>query len=139
VRGTSWNHHEQEVSIMQSMSAHSVPIVIEDDNVEVRMSEVGEMTVSFIRLAAGTDLGPGLVGLPGDMCPCPHWGYMLEGQLRMRTPDGEHVYEAGEAFYWAPGHAPSAITDCAYVDFSPTEEFMPVIAHLQGGAGPGSG
>ena len=36
------------------------------------MTQVGEMTVSFIRLGAGTDLGPALVGLDGDRCPCPH-------------------------------------------------------------------
>ena len=118
---------------MQSMKAADVPVAIKDDNVEVRMSEVGEMTVSYIRLAAGTDLGPALVGLPGDLCPCPHWGYMLEGRLRMRTADGEHTYQAGEAFYWAPGHAPSAVTDCSYVDFSPTEQFQGVIRHIQGG------
>jgi len=66
---------------MQSMTANDVPVAIKDENVEVRMAEVGDMTVSFIRLAAG------------------------------------------EAFYWAPGHAPAAVTDCAYVDFSPTEQF----------------
>jgi len=118
---------------MKSMTANDVPVAIKDDNVEVRMTEVGEMTVSFIRLAAGTDLGPALVGLDGDLCPCPHWGYMLEGRLRMRTADGDHTYDAGEAFYWAPGHAPSADTDCSYVDFSPTEQFQPVIRHIQGG------
>ena len=119
---------------MQALDATDVPIVIEDGkDVEVRMTEVGEMTVSFIRLSAGTDLGPALVGLEGDLCPCPHWGYMLEGTLRMRTPEGDHTYRAGQAFYWAPGHAPCADTDCAYVDFSPTEAFEPVIRHIQGG------
>jgi len=118
---------------MQSITISDVPVTITDDNVEVRCSEVGDMTVSFIRLAAGTDLGPALVGLEGDLCQCPHWGYMLEGQLRMRTADGEHTYEAGQAVYWAPGHAPYAVTDCAYVDFSPTEEFARVIRHIQGG------
>jgi hypothetical protein len=117
---------------MQSMTANDVPVAIKDENVEVRMAEVGDMTVSFIRLAAGTDLGPALVGLDDDLCPCPHWGYMLEGTLRMRTALDDHTYAAGEAFYWAPGHAPVAVTDCAYVDFSPTEQFTPVIRHIQG-------
>ena len=55
---------------------------------------------------------------------------MLEGRLLMRVPGGDQTYEAGQAFYWAPGHAPFALTDCAYVDFSPTEEFNAVITHL---------
>lgn len=118
---------------MRSLRSDDVPVVIKDDNVEVRMTDVGEMTVSYIRLAAGTDLGPAFVGLDGDRCPCPHWGYMLDGTLRMRTADGDQTYRAGDAFYWAPGHVPVAETDCAYVDFSPTEAFVPVIRHIQGG------
>ena len=117
---------------MQTLTPDTVPVVIKDDNVEVRLTEVGEMTVSFIRLAEGTDLGPALVGLAGDSCPCPHWGYMLEGRLLMRVPGGDRTYKAGQAFYWAPGHAPFALTASAYVDFSPTAEFSAVIAHLTG-------
>ena len=115
---------------MQNLTPDNVPIVIKDENVELRMAEVGEMTVSFIRLTEGTDLGPALVGLDGDSCPCPHWGYMLEGRLLMRATGNDQTYEAGQAFYWAPGHAPFALTDCAYVDFSPTAEFDAVIAHI---------
>jgi hypothetical protein len=118
---------------VQTLTADTVPLVLKDENVELRLSEVGEMTVSIIRLKEGTDLGPALVGLPHDSCPCPHWGYMTEGRLLMRVPGGDRTYEAGEAFYWAAGHAPFALTDCAYVDFSPTQLYMEVIEHLQGG------
>jgi hypothetical protein len=59
---------------------------------------------------------------------------MLEGRLGMHTPAGDQVYDAGQAFYWAPGHAPFAIEDCAYVDFSPTEEFADVVKHITGGS-----
>lgn len=78
-------------------------MVIENEAAEVRLAEAGEMTVAFVRLAQGTDLGPALIGLEGD-----------------------------EAFYWAPGHTPEALDDCAYVDFSPTEAFNRVIHHIQG-------
>jgi hypothetical protein len=121
--------------VMRSMRAADVPIALKDDNVEVRLSEVGEMTVGYFRFAQGTDLGPALVGLPGDMCQCPHWGYMLEGTLLMRTPSGDHTYEAGQAFYWAPGHAPEALEDCAYVDFSPTAQLQEVLRHIQNAGG----
>lgn len=117
---------------MRALQAKDVPIAIENDDVELRMTEVGEMTVSFIRLRQGTDLGPALAGLEGDQCQCPHWGYMLEGTLEMRTSSGSETYEAGQAFYWSPGHVPVATTDCAYVDFSPTDEFAAVIRHIQG-------
>ena len=118
---------------MQALTPDTVPIVIKNEAVELRKAEVGELSVSFIRLAAGTDLGPALVGLENDSCPCPHWGYMLEGRLLMRVPGGDQTYEAGQAFYWAPGHAPFALTDCAYVDFSPTHDYDAVIKHITGG------
>jgi hypothetical protein len=53
----------------------------------------------------------------------------------MRTADGDRIYTAGQAFYWGPGHVPVALEDSAYVDFSPTEEFAAVIAHIRGDAG----
>jgi hypothetical protein len=119
---------------MPALHRQDTPIVIQDENVELRMSEVGELSVSFIRLSEGVDLGPALAGLPDDLCPCPHWGYMLKGRLKMRTGDGDEIYEAGQAFYWPPGHAPVALEDCEYVDFSPTEEFAAVIRHITGAA-----
>jgi hypothetical protein len=117
---------------VRTIDATELTEIIADANVELRTGEVGEMTVSFISLKAGTDLAPALVGLDDDLCQCPHWGYMLEGILGMHTPDGDQEYRAGSAFYWAPGHAPFAVTDCRYVDFSPTHEFAPVLAHITG-------
>ena len=60
---------------------------------------------------------------------------MLKGQVRMYTPDGTQDFRAGEAFYWGPGHAPEALEDSEYVDFSPTDEFRRVIEHITSGAG----
>ena len=61
-------------------------------------------------------------------------GYMLKGRVRMHTTDGHQDFVAGEAFYWAPGHAPEALEDSEYVDFSPTHEFQGVIDHITRGA-----
>ncbi len=118
---------------MQSLTYDDIPAVIQGDGVDFRSQEIGGMSIAWARLAAGTDLRPALVGLEGDLCQCPHWGYMLRGHLRMHTPDGEQTYSAGEAFYWAAGHAPEAITDCEYIDFSPTKKLKPVLDHITGG------
>lgn len=117
---------------MGVINREDVPVTIKDDNVELRQSQAGDLSVSFVRLQEGTDLAPALAGLPGDLCPCPHWGYMLKGRLAMKTRAGEEFYEAGQAFYWPPGHAPRAIADCEYVDFSPAQEFAAVIRHITG-------
>ena len=39
-------------------------------------------------------------GVPGGetRCPCPHWGYMVEGKMTARYADREEAFEAGDAF-----------------------------------------
>jgi hypothetical protein len=121
---------------MMAIQLHDVPVVIEGDGVQLRKQPVGDMTVAFVRARKGVDLRPALKGLPDDLCQCPHWGYMIKGALRMHSAGGSTDYRAGEAFYWAPGHAPEILEDAEYVDFSPTEAFDVVIRHLGGAAAP---
>jgi quercetin dioxygenase-like cupin family protein len=47
--------------------------------------------------------------LPGDSCPCPHWGDVKAGRLTVRYGEREEVIEPGDAFYMAPGHVPAAV------------------------------
>jgi hypothetical protein len=116
---------------MNAVRREDVPVAIEGDGLEFRRQEIGgDLTVAFVHVPKGADLRPALAGLPEDLCQCPHWGYVINGQIKMHTSDGEHVYEAGQAFYWAPGHAPEALEDSDYVDFSPTQELDEVIDHI---------
>ncbi|MCW5977479.1 MAG: hypothetical protein KIT09_05350 [Bryobacteraceae bacterium] len=108
--------------------------VIEGDGVDLRKQSLGNMSVAFVRARKGTDLRPALKGLPDDLCQCPHWGYVLKGKVRMHIKTGHQDYDAGQAFYWAPGHAPEMLEDAEFVDFSPTAEFDAVIHHLLGQA-----
>lgn len=120
---------------MQTFERESMSVAMQGDGVDVRVEEAGGMAVGIFRLPAGADLRPLLEGLEGDLCQCPHWGYMLKGRLRMHTPDGVKDYEAGQAFYWAPGHAPEAVEDVEYVDFSPAAELQAVLDHVKSRAG----
>ncbi|MET9550420.1 hypothetical protein ABZY36_34735 [Streptomyces sp. NPDC006627] len=121
---------------MTAIKRNDTPVAIKDGEVELRVQDVGgDMSVAFVKFPAGTDMGPALKGLAGDLCPCPHWGYLFKGRLKMRTPDGEETYEAGEAFYWPPGHAPLAVEDCEYIDFSPAKEFDAVVEHIKAQGG----
>lgn len=119
---------------MRCIPREDVPVAIADGDVEVRVLDQDGMMVGFVRLPAGADLRPATKGLPDDLCPCPHWGYMLKGRVMMKTKDGEQVFEPGKPFYWGPGHAPVALEDSEYVDFSPTEELAAVIRHVKGEA-----
>jgi hypothetical protein len=115
---------------MIAFRPQDVPTAVQGDGVELRKQSAGTMSVAFVRAKAGTDLRPALKGLPGDLCQCPHWGYVIKGKVRMHTASGAQDYDAGQAFYWAPGHAPEMLEDTEYVDFSPTAEFDEVIAHI---------
>jgi hypothetical protein len=117
---------------MTVIAREEAQILLEGGGVELRADEIGgDMTVSFIRVPAGWDLGPMLVGLPDDLCQCPHWGYVLTGRLRLAMKDGEEIIEAGQAFYWSPGHAPMALEDSEYVELSPTGEFNVLVDHVR--------
>lgn len=117
---------------MKTVSRQDAPVVIEGDGVEVSLQEIGGgMSIAFVKLPRGADLGPALKGLPEDSCQCPHWGYILKGRVRMRTKDGDTICEAGQAVYWAPGHIPVALEDTEYIDFSPTADFKQVVEHIQ--------
>jgi hypothetical protein len=119
---------------MIALQRQQVPMAIEADGVQLRKQAVGDMSVAFVSARKGIDLRPALKGLPQDLCQCPHWGYMISGTVRMHTADGHQDYTAGQAFYWAPGHAPEFLEDAEYVDFSPTEAFDAVIRHIVGGS-----
>jgi hypothetical protein len=116
---------------MIAVERQDVPVAVDGDGVQLRKQAIGgDMTVAFVRARKGVDLRPALKGLPDDRCQCPHWGYVLSGSVRMHTGAGHEDYRAGQAFYWAPGHAPEFVEDAEYVDFSPTAAFEAVIRHI---------
>lgn len=116
---------------MPVISHEEAEVQFADGDAELRTASAGDMMVTFVRAPQGADFRPALAGLPGGMCGCPHWGYMQKGRIRMHTPDGAEEYKAGDVFYWAPSHAPEALEDSEYVDFSPPDEFRPVLDHIK--------
>jgi cupin len=97
-----------------------------------REVECGGMFMEFVSFQQEVDPGPLLTGLPNDLCPCPHWGYVLQGQLRVTFVDHEEVYNAGDVFYVAPGHRPVIGAHTEFVEFSPAEPYrhmMEVVKH----------
>ena len=96
--------------------------------VENRHEEIDGYTVNFVTFRQDVDATPLLKGLPGDRCPCPHWGYVLKGRLTYRFADREEVFEAGDAFYLPPGHVPVAEAGSELVQFSPAAELRAVDA-----------
>jgi hypothetical protein len=82
-----------------------LPIELDQVALQTRYVEEGEMAIRHARVPAGTDMSPVLHGLPGDRCPSPHWGIVLEGTIRMTHADGStEVAHAGEVYHWPAGH-----------------------------------
>ena len=85
----------------------------------------------YFTLGAGVDTTPLFVGLEGDLCQCPHWGFVLRGELT--TIDAKGVQEtvtANDLFYWPPGHNVKVNADAEIVMFSPQREHSQVINHM---------
>ena len=49
-------------------------MAVDGGGVEFRYDRHGEQSIAWVKLPAGADLRPGLVGLPDDLCQVPHWG-----------------------------------------------------------------
>lgn len=96
------------------------------------VSAFDKISCEYFTLAAGTDTTPLFVGLPGNECDCPHWGYVLRG--RITTTDGSGKQEtvgANDLFYWPPGHNVKVDEDAEIIMFSPQREHTAVIDHMR--------
>jgi hypothetical protein len=113
---------------MPKLSASAAPQVRDFGLGVDRSGDLDPYTVSFVSIRQGHSLAGMLKGLPGDACPCPHWGYLLAGKITVRYADHEEVLVAGDAFYMPPGHVPEAASDTEIIQFSPAAELAAVEA-----------
>ena len=111
---------------------NDIPVKMEAPGTVLRSLEgYGGMTIAFNEVPAGTDFSPMLQGLANNSCHCPHWGYIVEGAIRLIYDDGtEEVTRAGEVFYWPAGHTAIVEEDVKIIDFSPEKEFGEVMEHI---------
>lgn len=95
------------------------------------VSGFGAVSGEYFSLSAGVDTTPLFEGLEDDLCQCPHWGYVLGGKLTTTDADGaQETVEAGDLFYWPPGHNVRVDVDAEIVMFSPEREHSHVIDHM---------
>ena len=96
-------------------------------------SGYGKISGEYFSLSAGVDTTPLFEGLEGNLCQCPHWGYVLQGKLTTTDARGaQESASAGELFYWPPGHNVRVDEDAEIVMFSPQHEHSHVIDHMIG-------
>ena len=117
------------------------------DDVDVRMAIPGavirqrtefgdvsgfdKISGEYFTLSAGVDTTPLFQGLEGNLCQCPHWGFVLRGQITTTDAKGAlETVKANDLFYWPPGHNVKVDTDAEIVMFSPQREHSHVINHM---------
>lgn len=92
---------------------------------------LGKISGEYFTLSAGVDTTPLFLGLEGNMCQCPHWGFVLHGQLTTTDAQGtQETVQANDLFYWPPGHNVKVDADAEIVMFSPQHEHSHVIDHM---------
>ena len=90
-----------------------------------------KFSVEHFTLAEGVDTAPLFQGLEGDSCQCPHWGFVLRGQITTTDANGaRETVRANDLFYWPPGHNVKVDADADIVMFSPQNEHSQVIDHM---------
>jgi hypothetical protein len=94
-------------------------------------SGLGKISGEYFSLSAGVDTTPLFMGLEGNLCQCPHWGYLISGLLTTTDAEGiEETVNANELFYWPSGHNVKVSADSEIVMFSPQQEHTHVINHM---------
>ena len=116
------------------MATHvrELPVEVSAGDLETRYVELGDMAIRHARVPAGTDFGPVLAGLPGDRCPSPHWGIVMEGSLELVHADGSvEVARAGEVYHWPAGHTATTSEGAVFVEVGPVAPMRRFHEHAQ--------
>lgn len=95
------------------------------------ISGFDKISGEYFSLSAGVDTTPLFIGLEGDLCQCPHWGYVLSGQLTTTNAEGlQETVEKDDLFYWPAGHNVKVDSDAEIIMFSPQQAHSKVIDHM---------
>ena len=120
------------------IAKEQVPVQMEIPGAVIRQhmgfgdaSGFNTISAEYFTLSAGVDTTPLFQGLEGNLCQCPHWGYVLRGQITTTDAGGRReTVDASDLFYWPPGHNVKVEKDAEIIMFSPQQEHSHVITHM---------
>jgi len=109
----------------------AMPVEIDNGELQTRYLELDGMAIRHARVPAGADMSPLLEGLPGDRCPSPHWGIVLNGSIRMLHADGTtETVRAGEVYHWPAGHTATTDEPVEFLEVGPVEPMRQFNEHV---------
>jgi hypothetical protein len=95
------------------------------------VSGFDKISGEYFTLSAGVDTTPLFHGLERNLCQCPHWGFVMKGQLTTTDEYGiQETVRANDLFHWPAGHNVKVDEDAEIVMFSPQREHSLVIDHM---------
>jgi mannose-6-phosphate isomerase-like protein (cupin superfamily) len=120
------------------MSKDDVQVMVNIPGAVIRLqpnfgnvSAYDRISAEYFTLSAGVDTTSLFEGLEANLCQCPHWGFVLRGQITTTDDRGaQETVRANDLFYWPPGHNVKVDTDAEIVMFSPEREHVSVVNHM---------
>ena len=73
-------------------------------------------------------------GLPGGVCPVPHYGYVFTGRIRCRFPDSDwpdEVAATGEAYFFPAGHVLIYEEETEALELNPAAALQTLMDHIE--------
>ncbi|WP_043806762.1 hypothetical protein [Rhodococcus triatomae] len=101
-----------------------------------RSVQWGDLEVGYTTTDAPRDCAElyRLGGLPGGLCPCPHYGYVLEGTIKARYPNTdweEEVVGEGEVYFFPAGHILEYPEPARHLEFNPAYALQQLMDAIQ--------
>jgi hypothetical protein len=101
-----------------------------------RSAQWGDLEVGFTTTGVG-DHSAVYQGLPGGVCPCPHYGYVFTGRIRCVYPGSnwpDEIAETGDAYFFNPGHylIYEAVTEA--LELNPAAALQLLMDHVEASA-----
>lgn len=96
----------------------------------------GDMEVGFTRTGPG-DHTAAYQGLPGGVCPCPHYGYVFSGRIRCVYPGSDwpdEIAETGDAYFFPAGHTLIYEADTEALELNPAAALQTLMNHFEAGS-----
>ena len=105
-------------------SINELSKVIDTDEMTMYEGVWGEMHIEYDVFKTAMDITPYLKGLPNDRDPCPHWGIVVKGQIKIIYDGKEEIAKAGDAYYFPPNHTGLAEAGTEVWEFSPNDQLQ---------------
>jgi hypothetical protein len=105
-----------------------------------RSVQWGDLEVGLTVVTEPIDCTPGYQGLPGGVCPCPHYGYVFKGRIRCVYPGTtlpDEVAVAGEVYFFPAGHSLIYEEPSEVLELNPAAALQQVMNHFEALAGSG--